>query len=485
MGKRLLLVAFLLSAPIACQSTDEDHSSKMNGSSTVEAMPSATADPVEQALGRLGIDGSIRRYELSSPRIARTHLMRNLLLLETEGDEPLLTALERGSLTPAWSTKLAEPTKFEAAENDDILVLVSQHYAQVLDQDSGRRSLQFVRGPLAGLRRPFLRLPFTPTAGAAVGLDTFYVPSLGNPRSNKNFEAISAITGQIGWGYRTSGQILTTPRVGGGRGDPKLYFVTSSGLLTCMNATNYGRAPARAQWQALAETGVDQPLTVTEDTKESPGAVYIADKEGVVYSFNRITGQRNWIHATGTRPTAGPEVFGPILVVRTDEGLHVFDARNVVYEVHVLDGPMAGSVKWIRGYGQTALGGLTWQIRDESLVVTAGEGQTFAVDRADGYSNTAVVNGSVVAADGVRYRIVDRDTKPLWVSDAYDRIVARIGDRLVASKDGALVVLNAWKGEQVGEAVEIPGARLMPANYRTPNLYLVCGDATLYALYPR
>jgi len=252
-----------------------------------------------------------------------------------------------------------------------------------------------------------------------------------------------------------------------------------------MNATNYGRAPARSQWQTLAETGVDQPLTVTEDTKDSPGAVYIADKEGVVYSYNRITGQRNWIHATGARPTAGPEVFGPILVVRTGEGMHVFDARNVVYEVHVLDGPMAGSVKWIRGFGQTALGGLTWQIRGENLVVTAGEGQTFAVDGADGYSNTAVVNGSVVVADGVRYRIVDRDTKPLWISDDYDRIVARIGDRLVASQGDALVVLDAWKGEPVGEAVEIPGLRLMPANHRTPNLYLVCEDATLYALYPR
>ncbi len=483
MGKRLLLVAILLT-PFACKATDKGTSSRVNGTSTAEAGTVST-DPVEEALGRLGIDGGIRRFGLNSPRIARTHLLKDALLLETVGDKPLLMALERGSLNAAWSTKLAEPTKFAAAENGNLIVLVSDHYAHVLEQSTGQPAPRFMRGPLSGLRHPFLRLPFTPTAGAAVGIDTFYVPSLGNPHSNKNFESFSAITGQLGWGYRTSGHILTSPKVAGGRADPKLYFVTSSGLVTCLDATNYGRAPRGTRWQELAETGVSQPLAVTEDTKASAGAVYVIDKEGIVYSFNRITGERNWIDATGGRAKGGPEVFGPILVVPLKSGLLGYDARNVVYEVHVLDGPAAGNVEWIRGYKSKSVGGLSWQIRDESLVASAAEGETFTMNGAKGHNSTPVLSGSVIEANGVRYRIKDRGTAPLWKNSDVDRVVARVGDKLVAAKGTALVVLNAWTGEAMGEPVEIPGARLVPTNHSTANLYVIAGDATLYALLPR
>ena len=46
----------------------------------------------------------------------------------------------------------------------------------------------------------------------------------------------SLVNGMRGWGYRASGEIRNAPVVGGDVGDPKLYFVTRSGLLTCIDA---------------------------------------------------------------------------------------------------------------------------------------------------------------------------------------------------------------------------------------------------------
>ena len=131
------------------------------------------------------------------------------------------------------------------------MFLVSEHYLHALEAGTGLRASQYVGGPLDGRRRPDLRLPFTPTGGAAGQHDTFYMPSLGSADSNKNIDAFSLVTGARGWGYRASGDILTSPVVGGAAGDPKLYFVTNTGLVTCLDATNYRQQPRGVRTQPL------------------------------------------------------------------------------------------------------------------------------------------------------------------------------------------------------------------------------------------
>jgi outer membrane protein assembly factor BamB len=419
--------------------------------------------------------------------IGQAHLMNEMILLETNEAEPKLYALNRNGLDPRWVSPLREATKFPATENDEIVILLSGHYAHVLEKISGRRALQFVRGELRGLRQPFLKLPVSPTGGAAVGIDTFYVPSLGGAGNNKTIESVSAINGAFGWGYRTSGDILTTPIVAGSRGDPKLYFVTSSGLVTCIDASNYGTKPAGPRWQQLLERRCDFGLFITPDTRDRAGSVYAVDRSGIVYALNRITGDRNWTYATERVPTGGPTVFGgELLVVKNRSGLMGFDAVNVVYRVSAVAGPDSGDSHVIRAGKPVSAGGMTLQISGEVLnASTADEETTLSVDGREGANRAALYNGAIVRMGDAIWKVEDLSRQPLWEDLKYDRIIGKIGDTILAVNGSTVTKLNAWTGEAMGESVNLPGARLIPANTTDANVFVVGGDATVYALFPR
>lgn len=492
MGKRLFLVV-ILATGFACKSSGTSGDSRMtrSGGATVAATDSGR-DAIEVALGNLGIDGRVLRIDLNEGRkqrivIDQVHLMREVILLETADAEPKLYALNRNGLDPRWVSPLREATKFPAAENDEIVVLLSGHYAHVLEKISGRRALQFVRGELRGLRQPFLKLPVSPTGGAAVGIDTFYIPSLGGAGNNKTIESVSAINGAFGWGYRTSGDILTTPIVAGSRGDPKLYFVTSTGLVTCIDAKNYGIKPAGPRWEQLLERRCDFGIFITADTRDRAGAVYVVDRSGIVYALNRITGDRDWTYATQRIPAAAPIVFdNELLVVKNKSGLMGFDAVNVVYRVTATAGPDSGSSVVVRAGQTVAAGGMTLQIQGEVLSASASEEDaTLSVDGRAGANRAALYNGAIVKVGDATWTVEDMSRQPLWQDLEYDGIIGKIGDTILAKKGTTVTKLNAWTGEVIGDPVDLPGAQLMPANTTDANVFLVGGDAIVYALFPR
>ena len=279
MAKRLFLIALLATAFAACKSSkssgsDKESSMSDDGSRTTAAM--VGRDDIETALMRLGIEGRVLRIDLnetewkSGPvKVAQAHLLSNLLLLESGGDKPRVIALNRAGLQPRWISELAEPTAFPAAETPDAVLLTSAHHVSALEAATGRRSMRFMGGALDGTRRPTLKLPFTPTGSAVGQIDTLYLPTLGSADNNKNLESFSLVNGMRGWGYSASGMIRTAPAVAGDVGDPKLYFVTGSGLLTCIDAKNYGQRPAGPRWEALLEAGVEHGFFVTRDTSTS------------------------------------------------------------------------------------------------------------------------------------------------------------------------------------------------------------------------
>jgi len=509
MGKRLLLVV-LLAASLACTGTGKK---QQQSAMTMSARASAGAvsrDAVERALAQLGIDARILRLDLNEGRsrkhrvhIQKVHVASDMLLLESAGPEPTLFALDRDGLDPRWVSNLKEPTAFPIGESGDMLVLVSRHYAHVLERMSGRRALQFIGGALDGLRRPPLELPMTPTGGAAVGNDTFYIPSLGNPDNNKTLESFSGVTGQRGWGYRTAGEVLTTPLVGGGSGDPKLYFMTTSGLVTCMDATNYAFPPEGTRWEQLLEAGVKQPMFLTADTKARAGSLFLVDEEGVVYCLNRITGARRWVHATGLRAAGMPRVFGDLCVVEMSDGMMAFDRANVVYGIEVAGGPDKGRSFWVRGAQPKGLGNgagadlvlsdralaavqINFELQGEVLLANAAsEELSFRVDGGKPVTRAVLHGGSRIRAGNTELVIRDHGSAPLWSGVAVDRIVARVGDTLIAVKQGKLVALDAGTGEASGDPVALPGARLIPTNTTDANLFVLAGDARVYGLFSR
>lgn len=517
MAKRLFLFG-LLAAAVACKSgtTDKDRTSRMSAEGQAAASDLAR-DPVELALAALDIDGRILRIDLNQANweggpvhIGKAHLLGEHLLLESGPIEPdddeswqaWLYALQREGLTPRWRSDMVEPSLFGVSESPEMALIVTQHYLYAFEKRTGRRGMQFVSGALAGLRRPPMRLPFSPTGGAAGTSDTVYLPSLGSPDSNKNLEAFSLVTGSRGWGYRAPGEIRLDPVVAGATGDPKLYFVTSQGIVTCLDATNYGRMPEDERWQVMLDAPCDQPYFVTEDTDAQVGAVFVVDVDGVVYALNRITGERRWVNPTGRKPAGGPEVFGDLCIVRMQDGLIAYDANNVLYRVRVESGPDAGSTWLVRSDRPYVLGSggdadfqvgdraiadqqLNFELQGEVLYVTGMEGSTFMVDLDERSERVPVVNGSRIKVGRSTFVVEDRGSEPLWTGLDFDRVVTRVGDRLVVASGNRVAVVHAMTGEVLAGPVELPGGRLMPRNTKDANLFVVAGDAVVYALYPR
>lgn len=490
MTKRLVLVVALVASTTACKGSKSKHDEQMRTPGGAEASASAEVgrDAVERALMGLGIEGRPLRIDLNQDRkgavirYAQALLTDEMILLETNEARPRLYGYTRAGLDPKWRYDLREPTTFPVAANADVAVLVSQHYVHVVEARTGRGAFRFMGGGLEGVTMPPRELPFTPTGGAAVGNDTFYIPSLGSPRNNKTIESFSLITGQLGWGYRTSAEILTTPVVGGPTTDPKIYLVTRTGHVMCMDATNYGFPPSSTRWEQLLEAGVQHDLCVTEDSASEAGSVFLVDREGVVYCLNRITGGRRWTHATARTARGGPKVFGPVCVVPMKQGLCAFDTVNVIYALHIAGGAEDGKTRWVRSGQPATIQGVTFKLEGEVLT---GGGKPFRVNGNAPVERSPLYDSSQVVVGGTAITVEDHGRRPLWSDKDYDGIVARIGEKLIAQKGTTLVALDMWTGEPVGEAQNIPGARLIPVNTSSANIYLVAGNAVVYGFYPR
>lgn len=488
MATRLFLISLFVTA-LSCRGTkkDADISGGKEASTSI-----AGRDAVENALLKLGIDGRVLRFDLNEAawkqgrvRIRQVHLLSDMMLLEGTGDRPRIYALDRSGLKFRWMSQLAEQTHFQVSENAEAALLLSRHYLHALEKQDGLSAMQFVGGELDGIRRPPLKLRFTPTGPAAAQSDTVYIPSLGSYDSNKSVESFSLINGARGWGYRTSSDIFTKLIVGGSSGDPKFYFVTRTGKLTCLDAVNYGYAPAGARWEQLLGAGVDHDMFLTADTKGSVGALYVVDAEGVVYAIDRITGNRNWTNATGRRPIGAPQVFGNVCVVPMKSGLCAFHAGNVVYRLDVKSGSDT-SMSWASSDNTPEeIGGVTFAVSDEVLHAVGSDEHKFRVNGGAAVTRSTLRSGDVVSIGRMSVTINDRGTAPVWIDADYDRIVGRVGDNLIAQKGDSLQLINVWTGQPAGEAVNFGAARIIPVNTGDANVFVLGGDAVVYALFSR
>ncbi|MGQ0612702.1 MAG: FHA domain-containing protein [Planctomycetaceae bacterium] len=506
---RLILVG-LLATLVACQSANGKKESKVTGGRSV-TMSYDDRDAVERALASLGIDGAIHRLDLNDAkssrsrklsRVTRVHLLSDLILLETAGSPPGLYALERDGLQPAWYSNLEEPSLFPATESADAIFIVSAHRLHALSSHSGERVMRFLGGSLDGLARPTLELPFTPTGSAAGQQDTVYVGTLGSPDNNKTLESFSLVSGQRGWGYRTQGNLLTAPVVGGDASDPKLYFVSDTGILTCMDAENYGYTPRGHSWQETIDAGSDVGICLTPDSKREAGALYLADAEGGIYCFDRITGVRRWSHASGKRPTATPQVMGDFLVVGMKSGLSVYEKSNFVYGLRVATGPDEGKVLWVRGGKVNSVGNgpgtdirlsdskvaashFTLEVQGEVLAAMIPGKNLVQVNGRKVSGRAALLGGQRLVLGGTVLEVLDRRGEPLLTDLAYESAVGLVGGMLVLAKGTSLTVLDPWTGAVQAGPVSVPKARFFPANTSDGNLFVVVGDARVYALFPR
>lgn len=498
MARRLFLICVLATA-FACKSRGGDKQSDVRSADASKRASAAALgrDAVEKALLALDIDGRVMRLDLNAqPTQAghivagQVHLLSSLILIETEtgrkSRKPWVFAVHRRGLQFKWMEQINEPTRFPVTENVDTVFMVSLHYLQALEKSGGRRAMRFVGGELNGLERPYLRLPFRATASAAGQIDTVYVPSLGSALNNKTLETFSLVNGARGWGYRSSTEIFNAPIVGGPQGDPKLYFVTRTGHLTCLDAVNYGFAPRGPRWERLLEGHVSHDMFLTPDAKGYVGKLYLVDDEGQVYCLDRITGNALWVDATGRRPVAGPQVFGQVCVVKMASGLVGYDRDNVIYSLSVRSGNEVGERLWVTHTHKVTHGsGVTFEVQGEVLHAIGGDEAQVRVNGGEPTSRAALYNGDRVTIGDVTIEVADRGGRPLWKDLNYDRVIAMVKDKLVAQRGKALFVLDAWTGEQLGDGIDFSAARFILSNPHDGNLFAVGGDAVIYALFTR
>jgi hypothetical protein len=232
------------------------------------------------------------------------------------------------------------------------------------------------------------------------------------------------------------------------------------------------------------------------------GGFFVVDRKGTIYCIDRITGRRRWTNSTGRTPVAGPEVFGNLCIVKMANGFIAYDRDNVVYKVTVAAGASEGATMFLRngraktvGSGsdadltvndsKVAMSHLTFRVEGEILTVAANESAKMRVDGADVGKRTTVENGSEIRIGMSALTIEDRGSDALWSGLKVDRVVCRVGNKLVVSKDDMLRAIDAYTGEPTSGWVRVPGMRLCPSNPHDANLAVLVGDARLYTLYPR
>jgi hypothetical protein len=279
MAKRLWIAVLIAAAIVACKSSKKG---EQGGSSKIESGKTATASVgesrAESALRTLGIDGAVSTLDLNQAsyrdgplNVAALHLLRNFVLAEGSGSKPRVIGIARSNLNARWISYLPEPSIYDVGENWDTALFVSKHYITPLDLADGRRAFRL---PNSEIRAPAKALPFTPTAGAAGQSDTIYIPSLGSSVNNKKLESFSLVSGQRGWGWRALGDVVTRPLVGGPSGDPKLYFVTNTGIATCLDARNYGFGPQAPRWESRLSDGVAEGHSPAAAAGPTPRATF-------------------------------------------------------------------------------------------------------------------------------------------------------------------------------------------------------------------
>ena len=174
-------------------------------------------------------------------------------------------------------------------------------------------------------------------------------------------------------------------------------------------------------------------------------------------------------------------MFGDVCIVKTESGLMAFDIDNVLYEVTVADGDEKGETTVVNARGPAKVGDLNLEIQNEVLYAS---GTSFKL-AGKTTKRAALRNGDRITVGRTTYSIKDRGTAALWKDQEYDRIVARVGNDLVAARGKNLYRIDARTGERVGEGIDFSAARFVPTNTNDGNVYVLGGDAIVYALFAR
>jgi hypothetical protein len=211
-------------------------------------------------------------------------------------------------------------------------------------------------------------------------------------------------------------------------------------------------------------------------------------------------------------------VFGNLCVVPMKSGFSGYDADNVRYVLHVENGPDKGQKFTLRAGDSTLGSGAKANVRltDKSVAAAAlnlnlsgeiltvsvlggggEEGDEEAGDDEGGEGGAGVwldgavlprgtaFNNSQIKIGKTTLRVEDRGAAALWHDLAVDGILVRVGNKLIVRKGNKVGLVSVASGEPAGEMTNLPGVRLFPTATDGSSLFVVGGDAVLYAHFAR
>jgi outer membrane protein assembly factor BamB len=275
----------------------------------------------------LGVEGKTYANDLgavSSIRLGNVYVAGPDLLVEDIHGH--LTYLDGATLNPRWEY-YGLPKGFDKTPDftPSAVIGIAGGKVFVISRDNGTTEIE----PR--------RIDIVPS-GAPVATDaTIYVPTYPTPSSNKTIQSSSLATGFMGWGWRTTADIVgAMAKSGPGAGD-EFYFATTDGQLFAFPTYPATAASTDLGWST------DLHGAVTSDLAIEGADLGVVMTDGRLVCVDRVTGGVRWEAYAGSRERAdGPAMFSAkLLMYRCGGELRAF-ARDT--------GAKAWAVKGATGF---------------------------------------------------------------------------------------------------------------------------------------
>jgi hypothetical protein len=300
----------------------------------------------------LGIEG--KTYVTDLAQVDSIHLGRihdagaDLLLEDIHGH---LTYVDGATLNPKWEYYgLGGPFDTAPSLTPSAIVGISGGRLHVISRMNGVPEIE-----------PHV-VDVVPSASPVATDQTLYVPSYPTPAGNKTIFSIALASGYHGWGWRTSGDVVSNVVKGGPGAGDTFYFVTTDGQLfgfPTYAATERSPEPA---WATDLHTSVRQHLALEGDDIAVVGA------DARLILVDRITGKVRW----EAYPNKGERADGSA----TFSSKHVFYRCGGELRAFARD---SGAKAW-------AVPGATGYVaeRGARMILAAGAGHLISVDAKTG-----------------------------------------------------------------------------------------------------
>jgi outer membrane protein assembly factor BamB len=189
-----------------------------------------------------------------------------------------------------------------------------------------------------------------------------YVASYPTPAGNKTVYAVSLGSGYIGWGARTSGDVVANLAKGGPLGGDTFYFATTNGAIFAYPTYLASERDPEPAWQVNAAADVRYDLAVDEND------LAVVTGDGRLICYDRITGNVRWeaYPTAGEHAQSAAQFSASLVFYRRGGALHAFDRAS-------------GVPRWSVKGGERFVAE-----RDGRILVTASGSRLVAVDAKSG-----------------------------------------------------------------------------------------------------